>query len=53
MFFKAEYGIHQNTAWNYHKHIKRVMNLAIPMDYIQKSRHYQFKTKLKQVNRDF
>ncbi|WP_439185604.1 site-specific integrase, partial [Carboxylicivirga taeanensis] len=53
MHLKAEYGVHQNTAWNYHKHLKRVMNLAISMEYIQKSQYNQFKTKLEQANRDF
>ncbi|MBR8537211.1 site-specific integrase [Carboxylicivirga sediminis] len=50
---KTEYGVHQNTAWNYHKHLKRVMNLAISMEYIQKSPYNQFKTKLEQANRNF
>ncbi|WP_430812632.1 MULTISPECIES: site-specific integrase [unclassified Carboxylicivirga] len=53
MHLKTEYGVHQNTAWNYHKHLKRVMNLAISMEYIQKSPYNQFKTKLEQANRDF
>jgi len=53
MFLKVKYGVHQNTAWNYHKHLKRVMNLAVSMGYIQKSPYNQFKTKLEQANRDF
>lgn len=53
MFLKAEYGVHQNTAWNYHKHIKRIMNLAVSMELIQKSPYNQFKTKLQQTNREF
>jgi len=53
MFLKAKYGVHQNTAWNYHKHLKRVMNLAISMGHLQKSPYNQFKTKLEQANRDF
>jgi site-specific recombinase XerD len=53
MFLKSKYGVHQNTAWNYHKHIKRVMNLAVSMGYLDKSPYNQFKTKLEQANRDF
>ncbi len=53
MHLKTEYRVHQNTAWNYHKHLKRVINLAISMEYIQKSPYNQFKTKLEQANRDF
>lgn len=53
MFLKSEYGVHQNTAWNYHKHLKRVMNLAVSMGHLDKSPYNQFKTKLEQANRDF
>ena len=53
MFLKSKYGVHQNTAWNYHKHIKRVMNLAVSMGHLDKSPYNQFKTKLEQANRDF
>jgi hypothetical protein len=53
MFLKAEYGVHQNTAWNYHKHLKRVMNLAVSMELILKSPYNQYKTKLVQAKRDF
>lgn len=53
IFLKTEYKVHQNTAWNYHKHLKRVMNLAVSMELLQKSPYSQFKTKLEQANRDF
>ncbi|MBR8537231.1 phage integrase SAM-like domain-containing protein [Carboxylicivirga sediminis] len=50
MHLKAVYGVHQNTACNDHKHLKRVMNLAVSMRYIQKSPYYQFKTKLEHAS---
>lgn len=27
VYLKQEFGNHQNTAWNYHKHLRRVLNL--------------------------
>jgi site-specific recombinase XerD len=53
MFLKSEYGVHQNTAWNHHKHLKRVINLAVSMGHLDKSPYNQFKTKLEQTDRDF
>ncbi|MCU4164460.1 site-specific integrase [Carboxylicivirga caseinilyticus] len=53
MYLKSEYNIHQNTAWNYHKHLKRVLNLAISMDKIKKNPYSKFKVKLEEAHRDF
>lgn len=53
MYIKAEYGIHQNTAWNYHKHLRRVLNLAISLEHIKKNPYSKFKVKLEEAHRDF
>ncbi|MBS2211432.1 site-specific integrase [Carboxylicivirga mesophila] len=53
MYLKSTYGIHQNTAWNYHKHLRRVLNLAISMDHIRKNPYSKFKVKLEEAHRDF
>nr|WP_320117461.1 site-specific integrase [uncultured Marinifilum sp.] len=53
VYLKKEYQIHQNTAWNYHKHLKRVLNLAISLEYIEKNPYTRFKVKLEKSHRDF
>jgi len=52
-YLKRKYNIHQNTAWNYHKHLKRVFNLAISLEYIEKNPYNKFKVKLEETHRDF
>ncbi|MCU4174005.1 site-specific integrase [Carboxylicivirga sp. N1Y90] len=53
MYLKTEFKVHQNTAWNYHKHLRRVLNLAISMNYISKNPYSNFKVKLLEPHRDF
>lgn len=53
MYLKSEYRVQQNTAWNYHKHLRRVLNLAISMDKIKKNPYSKFKVKLEETNREF
>jgi len=53
MFLKANYEIQQNTAWNYHKHLRRVMNLAISMEYIDRNPYARYKVKLEPTSRGF
>ncbi len=53
MFLKANYNVHQNTAWNYHKHLRRVMNLAVAMEYIDKNPYARYQVKLEQTSREF
>ncbi len=51
-YIKTEYNLHQNTAWSHHKHLKRIFNLAISMDYIQKNPYSKFKVKLEETQRE-
>nr|WP_319267026.1 site-specific integrase [uncultured Draconibacterium sp.] len=53
VYLKKEYKVHQNTAWNYHKHTRRVLNLAVSMDLIKKNPYSKYKVPLAETNRDF
>ena len=53
VYLKKEYKVHQNTAWNYHKHTRRVLNLAVSMDLIKKNPYAKYKVPLAETNRDF
>ena len=53
VYLKQEFGNHQNTAWNYHKHLRRVLNLAISMEHIQKNPYSKYKVGLKETHREF
>ena len=52
VFIKKEFNITQNTAWNYHKHLRRVLNLAISLDYIDKNPYSKFKVGLDETHRE-
>jgi len=53
IYLKKEFKVHQNTAWNYHKHLRRVLNLAVSMDYLQKNPYSKFKVGLEETHREF
>ncbi|WP_430815893.1 site-specific integrase [Carboxylicivirga sp. RSCT41] len=53
MYLKMECGAHQNTAWNYHKHLRRVLNLAISLDYIAYNPYSRYKVPLEPTYREF
>lgn len=53
VYLKKEYSIHQNTAWNYHKHLRRICNIAISMELITKNPYTRFKVPLEETNRGF
>ena len=53
VYLKKEFKVHQNTAWNYHKHTRRVLNLAVSMDLIKKNPYSKYKVPLAETNRDF
>lgn len=53
VFLKKVYLVHQNTAWNYHKHLRRVMNLAISLELIKKNPYSKYKVHLEETNREF
>jgi integrase len=52
IFIKKDFNNQQNTAWNYHKHLRRVLNLAISMDCIDKNPYSKFKVGLAETHRE-
>ena len=52
IFIKKDFNNQQNTAWNYHKHFRRVLNLAISLDYIDKNPYSKFKVGLDETHRE-
>lgn len=53
VYLKKRFKVHQNTAWNYHKHLRRVLNLAVSMDHIHKNPYNKFKVGLEETHREF
>jgi integrase len=52
IYIKKDFNNQQNTAWNYHKHLRRVLNLAISLDYIDKNPYSKFKVGLDETHRE-
>jgi integrase len=52
IYIKKDFNNQQNTAWNYHKHLRRVINLAVSMDYIDKNPYSKFKVGLDETHRE-
>jgi integrase len=52
VFIKRDYKNQQNTAWNYHKHLRRVLNLAISMDYLEKNPYSKFMVSQDKTHRE-
>ncbi len=53
VYLKKVHKVHQNTAWNYHKHTRRVLNLAVSMELIHKNPYSKYKVPLAETNREF
>lgn len=49
-YLKSKYKVHQNTAWNYHKHLRRILNLAISLEHIEKNPYGKYKVRLANVS---
>ncbi|TNF39611.1 MAG: hypothetical protein EP310_10270, partial [Bacteroidetes bacterium] len=52
VFIKNGFNNVQNTAWNYHKHLRRVLNLAISLDYLDKNPYSKYKVGLDETHRE-
>ena len=52
IFIKKDFNNVQNTAWNYHKHLRRVLNLAISLDFLDKNPYSKFKVGLDETHRE-
>ena len=51
-YVKKTFNNQQNTAWNYHKHLRRVLNLAISLEYITVNPYSKFKVGLEETHRE-
>ena len=52
-YLKKQYGNNLNTAWGYHKHLKKILNIAISLDYISKNPYLKFKVKKQETKREY
>lgn len=52
-FLKEQYQNNLNTVWGYHKHLKKVLNIAVAMDYILKNPYLKFKLKKQEAKREY
>lgn len=52
-FLKRAYKITSNTAWGYHRHVKKVLNDAVAMNLLQKNPYGVYRVKRVEANRDF
>lgn len=53
IYLKKTYNSNLNTAWTYHKHIKKALNDSISMGYLSRNPYESFKLTKRDTNRDF
>ena len=53
VYLKSKYNNSVNTAWCYHKHMKKVLNIAVAMDYLSTNPYVKFQVKTEQPKREF
>lgn len=51
-YLKKQYGNNLNTVWGYHKHLKKILNIAISLDYVLKNPYLKFKVKKQETKRE-
>ena len=52
-FLKKQYGNNLNTVWGAHKHLKKILNIAVSLDYILKNPYLKFKVKKQETKREY
>lgn len=53
VYLKTKYNNSINTAWCYHKHMKKVLNIAVAMDYITTNPYLKFQVKTVRPKREY
>jgi site-specific recombinase XerD len=53
IFLKSKVKVCSNTAWGYHKDLKKILNDAVAMGFLSKNPYETFKVKPLKGNRDF
>ncbi len=52
-YLKEHYKNNLNTVWGYHKHLKKILNIAVSFDYIVKNPYIKFKVKKQEAKREY
>lgn len=52
-FLKRTHNVSSNTAWGYHRHLKKVLNDSVAMNILKKNPYSIFRVKRVEANRDF
>jgi site-specific recombinase XerD len=53
VYLKTKFNNSINTAWCYHKHMKKVLNIAVAMDYITTNPYLKFQVKTVRPKREY
>ena len=53
VYLKTKHNNSVNTAWCYHKHMKKVLNIAVAMDYLSTNPYEKFQVKTEQPKREY
>jgi site-specific recombinase XerD len=53
IYLKTKYKNSVNTAWCYHKHMKKVLNIAVAMDYLSTNPYLKFQVKTEEPKREY
>ncbi len=53
IYLKEKYNNSINTVWGYHKHLKKILNIAVVMDYLVKNPYTKFKVKKQEPKREY
>jgi site-specific recombinase XerD len=53
VYLKTKYNNSVNTAWCYHKHMKKVLNIAVAMDYLPTNPYVKFQVKTEEPKREY
>jgi len=52
-YLKEHYRNNLNTVWGYHKHLKKILNIAVSFDYILKNPYVKFKVRKQETKREY
>ena len=53
VFLKERYRNKLNTAWGYHKNLKKILNIAVSLDYLMKNPYEKFKVRKQETKREY
>jgi site-specific recombinase XerD len=53
IFLKEKYHNNLNTSWGYHKHLKKILNVSVSLDYLVKNPYTKYKVKKQEPKREY